>query len=153
MKKILIYLLMIFPLLANEKIVLLKDENSLFFYKSDGQAKGLYPKIFQDINQRENLDIKVRELKNNIDFLEENTENSFMYLVKAPKTNKFYNFINTFFYSKMKLYYLDRKEKNILDFYRKKIGVIKNSFFEREYKSKYSFLKNEFIDIKNKKME
>lgn len=150
MKKILIYLLLVFPIFASEKIVLLENENSFFFYKVNGENKGLYPKIFQDINKKEKLNFKVKELEASSILSEKNNNKCIMDLVETPERKKTYYFINTFFYSKVNIYYFGNEKKDILDFYGKKLGVIDGSFIEKEYKKKYKFLKNIFVDMKNR---
>lgn len=152
MKKILIYLLLVFPIFASEKIVLLENENSFFFYKVNGVNKGLYPKIFQDINEKEKLNFKVKELDANSILSRKNNNKCIMDLVETPERKKIYYFINTFFYAKASIYYLGDEKKDILDFYKKKLGIIEGSYIEKEYKKKYKFLENSFVDIKNRQI-
>lgn len=150
MKKILLYFLITVSSFAVDT-VLLENENSFFFYKDKGVAKGLYPEIFRDINKKENLDLKVRELDTNLILgMEKGKEVLIMDLVENEKRRERYYFIPTFFYLSSNINFLDSKYKDISSFYRKKIGIIKGTYLEGEFYNKYNFLEYIPVDIETR---
>ncbi|WP_297597687.1 HD domain-containing phosphohydrolase [uncultured Cetobacterium sp.] len=151
MKKVLLYLLVTISLFASENVVLLENENSFFFYKKDGVSKGLYPKIFQDINKNQGLDLIVKELDTNLILdMEQGKDILIMDLVENEQRRKKYYFIPTFFYLKADMYFINREYEDITNFYQKRVGVIKGTYLDGQFKERYGFLKTVIIDIKTR---
>lgn len=150
MKKILLYLIITVSSFALDT-VLLENENSFFFYKENGEAKGLYPKIFEDINRKENLNLKVQELDTNLILgYEKGKEVLIMDLVENEDRRERYFFIPTFFYLSSNINFLDPKYKDISSFYKKRIGVIKGTYLDYEFQKNYGFLEYIPVDIRTR---
>ncbi|MGL5761412.1 MAG: hypothetical protein ACRCXS_08440, partial [Cetobacterium sp.] len=66
LKFLLFSLLLCTNLIGKEHVVLLENENSFFFYKEKNQYKGLYPKIFEDINKKKKINLNLKELDTNL---------------------------------------------------------------------------------------
>ncbi|MEG0562281.1 MAG: transporter substrate-binding domain-containing protein [Cetobacterium sp.] len=151
MKKLLLHLLITISLFASENVVLLENENSFFFYKKDGISKGLYPRIFEDINKNEGLDLTVKELDTNLILDMENGKDILiMDLVENEERRKKYFFIPTFFYLKADIYFKDKGYEDINNFYKKKVGVIKGTYLDGLFREKYAYLNTQVIDIKTR---
>ncbi|MGL5176182.1 MAG: HD domain-containing phosphohydrolase [Cetobacterium sp.] len=138
-------------LIAKDHTVLLENENSFFFYKEGREYKGLYPKIFQDISNRRNINLIVKELDTNLILdMEKGKDILIMDLIETVERRKKYYFIPTFFYLKANMYFLNAEYIDVTNFYKKRVGVIKGTYIDKEFSEKYEFLNSEIIDIETR---
>ncbi len=151
LKFLLFSFLLCTTLLGKEHVVLLENENSFFFYKEKNQYKGLYPKIFEDINKKKKINLNLKELDTNLILdMEKGKEILIMDLVENKERREKYYFIPTFFYLKANMYFLNNNYIDITNFYKKKVGIIKGTYLDREFLEKYDFLYSDIIDIKTR---
>ncbi|MGL5576712.1 hypothetical protein, partial [Cetobacterium sp.] len=151
LKFLLFSFLLCTTLMGKEHVVLLENENSFFFYKEKNQYKGLYPKIFEDINKKKKINLTLKELDTNLILdMEKGKEILIMDLVENEQRREKYYFIPTFFYLKANMYFLNNDYIDITNFYKKKVGVIKGTYLDREFLEKYDFLYSEIIDIETR---
>ncbi|ERT67866.1 HD domain protein [Cetobacterium somerae ATCC BAA-474] len=137
--------------MGKEHVVLLENENSFFFYKEKNQYKGLYPKIFEDINKKKKINLNLKELDTNLILDMEKGKNILiMDLIENEERREKYYFIPTFFYLKANMYFLNNNFIDITNFYKKRVGVIKGTYLDREFLEKYDFLHSEIIDIETR---
>lgn len=138
-------------LMGKEHVVLLENENSFFFYKEKDQYKGLYPKIFDDISEKKRIDLNIKELDTNLILDMEKGKNILiMDLVENEERREKYYFIPTFFYLKANMYFLNNDYIDITNFYKKKIGIIKGTYLDKEFLDRYGFLHNYIVDIETR---
>lgn len=151
LKFLLFSFLLCTTLMGKEHVVLLENENSFFFYKEKNQYKGLYPKIFEDINKKKKINLNLKELDTNMILdMEKGKDILIMDLIENEERRKKYYFIPTFFYLKANMYFLNNNFIDITNFYKKKVGVIKGTYLDREFLEKYDFLYSEIIDIETR---
>ena len=151
LKFLLFSLLLCTNLIGKEHVVLLENENSFFFYKEKNQYKGLYPKIFEDINKKKKINLNLRELDTNLILdMEKGKDTLIMDLIENEERREKYYFIPTFFYLKANMYFLNNNFIDITNFYKKRVGVIKGTYLDREFLEKYDFLHSEIIDIETR---
>ena len=138
-------------LMGKEHVVLLENENSFFFYKEKNQYKGLYPKIFEDINKKKKINLNLKELDTNLILdMEKGKDILIMDLIENDERRKKYYFIPTFFYLKANMYFLNNDYIDITNFYKKRVGVVKGTYLDREFLEKYDFLYSNIIDIETR---
>ncbi|MGL5367309.1 MAG: HD domain-containing phosphohydrolase [Cetobacterium somerae] len=151
LKFLLFSFLLCTTLMGKEHVVLLENENSFFFYKEKNQYKGLYPKIFEDINKKKKINLNLKELDTNLILDMEKGKNILiMDLIENEERREKYYFIPTFFYLKANMYFLNNNFIDITNFYKKRVGVIKGTYLDREFLEKYDFLHSEIIDIETR---
>ena len=152
MLKIILFSLLIYSsLMGKEHVVLLENENSFFFYKEKNEYKGLYPKIFKDINKNKKMNLKLKELDTNLILdMEKGKDILIMDLVENEERRQKYYFIPTFFYLKANMYFLNNSYIDITNFYKKKVGIVKGTYLDKEFLEKYDFLNTEIIDIQTR---
>ncbi|MCQ9627253.1 transporter substrate-binding domain-containing protein [Cetobacterium somerae] len=151
LKFLLFSFLLCTTLMGKEHVVLLENENSFFFYKEKNQYKGLYPKIFEDINKKKKINLNLKELDTNLILDMEKDKNILiMDLIENEERREKYYFIPTFFYLKANMYFLNNNFIDITNFYKKRVGVIKGTYLDREFLEKYDFLHSEIIDIETR---
>lgn len=151
LKFLLFSFLLCTTLMGKEHVVLLENENSFFFYKEKNQYKGLYPKIFEDINKKKKINLNLKELDTNLILDMEKGKNILiMDLIENEERREKYYFIPTFFYLKANMYFLNNNFIDITNFYKKRVGVIKGTYLDREFLKKYDFLHSEIIDIETR---
>ncbi len=151
LKFLLFSFLLCTTLMGKEHVVLLENENSFFFYKEKNQYKGLYPKIFEDINKKKKINLNLKELDTNMILdMEKGKDILIMDLIENEERREKYYFIPTFFYLKANMYFLNNNFIDITNFYKKKVGVIKGTYLDREFLEKYDFLYSEIIDIETR---
>ena len=73
-----------------------------------------------------------------------------MDLIENEERREKYYFIPTFFYLKANMYFLNNNFIDITNFYKKRVGVIKGTYLDREFLEKYDFLHSEIIDIETR---
>lgn len=138
-------------LMGREHVVLLENENSFFFYKEQNEYKGLYPKIFEDINKKKKINLNLKELDTNLILdMEKGKDILIMDLIENKERREKYYFIPTFFYLKANMYFLNNSYIDITNFYKKRVGVIKGTYLDGEFLEKYEFLCNDIIDIETR---
>lgn len=138
-------------LMGKDHTILLENENSFFFYKEQSEYKGLYPKIFQDIYNRRDINLRVKELDTNLILdMEKGKDILIMDLIETEERRKKYYFIPTFFYLKANMYFLNAQYIDVTNFYKKRVGVIKGTYIDKEFSEKYEFLNSEIIDIETR---
>lgn len=151
LKFLLFSLLLCTNLIGKEHVVLLENENSFFFYKERDEYKGLYPKIFEDINKKKKINLNLKELDTNLILdMEKGRDILIMDLIENEERREKYYFIPTFFYLKANMYFLNNNFIDITNFYKKRVGVIKGTYLDREFLEKYDFLHSEIIDIETR---
>ncbi len=151
LKFLLFSFLLCTTLMGKEHVVLLENENSFFFYKEKNQYKGLYPKIFEDINKKKKINLNLKELDTNLILdMEKGRDILIMDLIENEERREKYYFIPTFFYLKANMYFLNNNFIDITNFYKKRVGVIKGTYLDREFLEKYDFLHSEIIDIETR---
>lgn len=151
LKFLLFSFLLCTTLMGKEHVVLLENENSFFFYKEKNQYKGLYPKIFEDINKKKKINLNLKELDTNLILdMEKGKDILIMDLIENEERREKYYFIPTFFYLKANMYFLNNNFIDITNFYKKRVGVIKGTYLDREFLEKYDFLHSEIIDIETR---
>lgn len=151
LKFLLFSLLLCTNLIGKEHVVLLENENSFFFYKERDEYKGLYPKIFEDINKKKKINLNLKELDTNLILdMEKGKDILIMDLIENEERREKYYFIPTFFYLKANMYFLNNNFIDITNFYKKRVGVIKGTYLDREFLEKYDFLHSEIIDIETR---
>ena len=152
MLKIILFSLLLYTgLLGEEHTILLENENSFFFYKDKDEYKGLYPKIFKDINKDKKMNLKLKELDTNLILdMEKGKDSLIMDLVENEERRQKYYFIPTFFYLKANIYFLNSEYIDITNFYKKRVGIIKGSYLDQEFLDRYDFLNLEIVDIKTR---
>lgn len=151
LKFLLFSLLLCTNLIGKEHVVLLENENSFFFYKERDEYKGLYPKIFEDINKKKKINLTLKELDTNLILdMEKGRDILIMDLIENEERREKYYFIPTFFYLKANMYFLNNNFIDITNFYKKRVGVIKGTYLDREFLEKYDFLHSEIIDIETR---
>lgn len=98
LKFLLFSFLLCTTLMGKEHVVLLENENSFFFYKEKNQYKGLYPKIFEDINKKKKINLNLKELDTNLILdMEKGKDILIMDLIENEERREKYYFIPTFF--------------------------------------------------------
>ena len=151
LKFLLFSFLLCTTLMGKEHVVLLENENSFFFYKEKNQYKGLYPKIFEDINKKKKINLNLKELDTNLILdMEKGKDILIMDLIENEERREKYYFIPTFFYLKANMYFLNNNFIDITNFYKKRVGVIKGTYLDREFLEKYDFLHSDIIDIETR---
>lgn len=151
LKFLLFSFLLCTTLMGKEHVVLLENENSFFFYKEKNEYKGLYPKIFEDINKKKKINLNLRELDTNLILdMEKGKDTLIMDLIENEERREKYYFIPTFFYLKANMYFLNNNFIDITNFYKKRVGVIKGTYLDKEFLEKYDFLYSEIIDIETR---
>ena len=151
LKFLLFSFLLCTTLMGKEHVVLLENENSFFFYKEKNQYKGLYPKIFEDINKKKKINLNLKELDTNLILdMEKGKDTLIMDLIENEERREKYYFIPTFFYLKANMYFLNSNFIDITNFYKKRVGVIKGTYLDREFLEKYDFLHSKIIDIETR---
>lgn len=151
LKFLLFSFLLCTTLMGKEHVVLLENENSFFFYKEKNQYKGLYPKIFEDINKKKKINLNLKELDTNLILdMEKGKDILIMDLIENDERRKKYYFIPTFFYLKANMYFLNNDYIDITNFYKKRVGVVKGTYLDREFLEKYDFLYSNIIDIETR---
>lgn len=151
LKFLLFSFLLCTTLMGKEHVVLLENENSFFFYKEKNEYKGLYPKIFEDINKKKKINLNLRELDTNLILdMEKGKDTLIMDLIENEERREKYYFIPTFFYLKANMYFLNNNFIDITNFYKKRVGVIKGTYLDREFLEKYDFLYSDIIDIETR---
>lgn len=152
MLKIILFSLLLYTgLLGEEHTILLENENSFFFYKDKDEYKGLYPKIFKDINKDKKMNLKLKELDTNLILdMEKGKDSLIMDLVENEERRQKYYFIPTFFYLKANIYFLNSEYIDITNFYKKRVGIIKGSYLDQEFLDRYDFLNLKIVDIKTR---
>lgn len=151
LKFLLFSFLLCTTLMGKEHVVLLENENSFFFYKEKNEYKGLYPKIFEDINKKKKINLNLRELDTNLILdTEKGKDTLIMDLIENEERREKYYFIPTFFYLKANMYFLNNNFIDITNFYKKRVGVIKGTYLDKEFLEKYDFLYSDIIDIETR---
>lgn len=151
LKFLLFSFLLCTTLMGKEHVVLLENENSFFFYKEKNEYKGLYPKIFEDINKKKKINLNLRELDTNLILdMEKGKDTLIMDLIENEERREKYYFIPTFFYLKANMYFLNNNFIDITNFYKKRVGVIKGTYLDKEFLEKYDFLYSDIIDIETR---
>lgn len=151
LKFLLFSFLLCTTLMGKEHVVLLENENSFFFYKEKNEYKGLYPKIFEDINKKKKINLNLRELDTNLILdMEKGKDTLIMDLIENEERREKYYFIPTFFYLKANMYFLNNNFIDITNFYKKRVGVIKGTYLDKEFLEKYDFLYSEIVDIETR---
>ncbi|MCX3067662.1 transporter substrate-binding domain-containing protein [Cetobacterium somerae] len=138
-------------MIGKEHVVLLENENSFFFYKERDEYKGLYPKIFEDINKKKKINLTLKELDTNLILdMEKGKDILIMDLIENDERREKYYFIPTFFYLKANMYFLNNNYIDITNFYKKRVGIIKGTYLDKEFLEKYDFLYSDVIDIETR---
>ncbi|WP_266188156.1 HD domain-containing phosphohydrolase [Cetobacterium somerae] len=151
LKFLLFSLLLCTNLIGKEHVVLLENENSFFFYKERDEYKGLYPKIFEDINKKKKINLTLKELDTNLILdMEKGKDILIMDLIENDERREKYYFIPTFFYLKANMYFLNNNYIDITNFYKKRVGIIKGTYLDKEFLEKYDFLYSDVIDIETR---
>ncbi|MCQ8212250.1 transporter substrate-binding domain-containing protein [Cetobacterium somerae] len=151
LKVILFSLFLYTAIVGKEHVILLENENSFFFYKEKNDYKGLYPKIFKDINKKKKMNLKLKELETNLILdMEKGKDILIMDLIETDERREKYYFIPTFFYLKANMYFLNDKYIDITNFYKKKVGIVKGTYLDKEFLEKYDFLETQIIDIQTR---
>lgn len=152
MLKILLFCFLLWSnLMGKDHMILLENENSFFFYKENNEYRGLYPKIFKDISDKININLKVKELDTNLILdMEKGKDILIMDLIETEERRKKYYFIPTFFYLKANMYFLNAEYIDVTNFYKKRVGVIRGTYIDKEFSEKYEFLNSEIIDVQTR---